>query len=130
VYEKGGNTGKSWFGNKMELENDALGLSLGTAADNYYVVAESEELCGGFPKIFIFDIPRTLSKTWDWGACYQSLESIKNRFFTSTKYRPKRVRLPFIPQMLVFSNSPPDVTCLTPDRWQIYEICDRHLVRR
>lgn len=122
VWEDTGCTGKSDFTTHMELKHSCMGLGLSTAADNFYAVSE-------FPRrAYIFDIPRTLPKRFDWAEVYMSLEKIKDRNFLSTKYKPKKVLLPVIPHVVVFSNQAPDLAALSVDRWKVYKIIQNQLV--
>lgn len=122
IWEEVGCTGKSDFTTYMELNHRIIGLGLSTALDNFYAV--SENVARGY----IFDIPRSLPKRFDWAEVYMSLEKIKDRNFLSTKYKPKKVILPVIPHVMVFSNQPPDLTQLSRDRWRVLKITDNKLV--
>jgi hypothetical protein len=124
IWESTGCTGKSMFTNYMELNHSVCGLGLGTARDNFYAVAELPP-----KRAYIFDVPRTLPKYFDWGDVYMSLEKLKDRNFLSTKYKSKKVFLPVIPHVMVFSNYPPKKECLSLDRWKIWKILGNILVQ-
>ena len=122
IWETEGCTGKSNFATYMEINHKVIGLGLGTATDNFYAVSELPA------RGYIFDIPRTLPKRFDWAEIYMSLEKIKDRNFLSTKYKPKKVILPVIPHLIVFSNYPPARAALSIDRWKVYRIVDQELI--
>lgn len=122
VWETTGRTGKSNFATWMELNHSCMGLGLSTAPDNFYAVSEFAR------RAYIFDVPRSLPKRFDWAEVYMSLEKIKDRNFLSTKYKPKKVILPIIPHVVVFSNQAPDLNALSVDRWKVFKIVDNALV--
>lgn len=121
VWEEEGCTGKSHFATWMEVKHNIIGLGLGKAADNFYAVSELPR------RGYIFDIPRTLPNSFDWAEVYMSLEKIKDRNFLSTKYKPKKVLLPVIPHIIVFSNYPPKKEALSKDRWKVFKIVEKQL---
>lgn len=115
-WEPKGNVGKSNFTTYMELNCKVIGLGLGTARDNYYAVSEMTA------RGYVFDVPRTPPKDFDWKDVYASLEKIKDCNFLSTKYKPKKVILPVIPHMVIFANIPPHYHMMSLDRWRVYRI--------
>jgi hypothetical protein len=123
IYEETGCTGKSMFTNYMELYHNICGLGLGTARDNFYAVAELPPKRG-----YIFDVPRSQPKNFDWADVYMSMEKLKDRNFMSTKYKSKKVFLPVIPHVMIFSNRAPDRRALSVDRWKVWKIENNTLV--
>lgn len=123
IYEEAGCTGKSMFTNYMELNHNICGLGLGTARDNFYAVAELPPKRG-----YIFDVPRSQPKNFDWADVYMSMEKLKDRNFMSTKYKSKKVFLPVIPHVMIFSNRAPDKKALSVDRWKVWKIQNNALV--
>lgn len=123
VWETTGKTGKTMFANWMELNTKTVVLGLGTAADNFYAVSALPS-----KKAYIFDVPRTQPKRWDWAEVYMSIEKIKDRNFLSTKYKPQKVFLPVAPHVLVFANQPPARKLLSDDRWRVWTIRNNELV--
>jgi len=122
IWEEEGCTGKSHFATYMEVNHSAIGLGLGTANDNFYAVSELAA------RSYIFDIPRTLPKRFDWSEVYMSLEKIKDRNFLSTKYKPKKVLLPVVPHVMVLANYPPKRAALSKDRWEVWKCTSNGLV--
>jgi hypothetical protein len=123
LFEDTGKTGKSQFATYMEVYHGVIGLGLGTATDNFFAVSELPA------RAYIFDVPRTQPKRFDWAEVYMSIEKIKDRNFLSTKYKPKKVILPVIPHVMIFSNQLPDKAALSMDRWEVFKIVGNTLIR-
>lgn len=70
--------------------------------------------------IVIMDFPRALNKERLY-QIYSALEESKDGLFYDPRYDRKEF---FIncPSVWIFSNQPPDVECLSLDRWNFYEI--------
>lgn len=115
-WEPIGNTGKSAFTKYLCAKHDALCVS-GKSADCKYAVVKYKELKKYYPKIVIFDIPRTNIDYIN----YEAIESIKNGCFFSGKYESTQV-LMNNPHVIIFANCPPDEHKLSKDRWNINEI--------
>lgn len=128
IWEETGNTGKSEFATYMEVHHNITGLGLSTALDNFYAVSAITDNGGKRPNGYIFDVPRTLPKRFDWAEVYMSMEKIKDGNFLSTKYVPKKVLYSKTPHMVVFSNQAPDIQAMSIDRWRIYKVCNNTLV--
>lgn len=124
IWEEEGCTGKSHFATYMEVHHKIIGLGLATAVDNFYAVSELPA------RGYIFDVPRTLPRRFDWAEVYMSIEKIKDRNFLSTKYKPKKVLLPVVPHVVVFSNYPPSWRALSLDRWTVFKICQGILIEQ
>jgi len=70
-----------------------------------------------YPKIIIFDVPRTHIDYLN----YEAIESIKNGCFFSGKYECCQVIMN-CPHVLIFANTEPERYKLSSDRWNIVEI--------
>lgn len=119
IWEEAGCTGKSEFGTYMEVHHKVIKLGLSTAPDNLYAVSE---MTANRPNGFIFDVPRSVPKRFDWAEVYMSMEQIKDGNFLSTKYKPKKVLYSHCMHIVVFSNQAPDYSALSADRWRVYKI--------
>lgn len=115
-YNENGNIGKSCFSKHCFLKYGTICVN-GKAADVKYVVAEA--LKNKDVNSVIFDIPRTN----EGFVSYQAIEEIKNGMVISTKYESCCVAFN-VPHLFIFSNYLPDKSCLSSDRWNIYEIDD------
>lgn len=124
VYDNIGCVGKTNFATYMEINKLAWGLGLGSAKDNYYAVSTMP--CR---RCYIFDVPRTQGKNFDWGEMYQSIEKIKDRNFLSEKYKCQKVILPIVPKILILANQPPHRAAMSADRWTVFEIINNALVQ-
>ena len=83
-----------------------------------YLISTQSTTC---KDIFLFNINRTVN---DNDIAYNTLESIKDGFLTSSKYLSKTIKLKTPNIVMVFSNSFPDREQLSRDRWIILEIKD------
>lgn len=119
-----GNTGKSAFTKYLCAKNDALCVS-GKSNDCKYAIVRYKEEKKYFPKIIIFDIPRTNIDYLN----YEAIESIKNGCFFSGKYECTQIIMN-CPHVIIFANSPPQEYKLSADRWNIIKIDSDQLDQR
>lgn len=126
IFDKKGNTGKTLFCDKYEVDNlhttlvvSAIG-SLRDIAD----VIRNWMTSGNVPRTIIFDLPRTLA---DRDSIYTLLESIKNGRLTCTKYAGTTLRFAR-PHVIVFANWLPKTALVSLDRWSIKEIKNDKLI--
>lgn len=124
IYESTGNVGKSAFCRYLGIHHDAIIVS-GKAADVKYMLFKYYEKHGCGPNIILYDIPRCNENYVSW----QALESIKNGNISSTKYESECF---FInpPHILCFSNFAPNIEKLSKDRWHIFKIQERDLIKK
>lgn len=73
-----------------------------------------------FPKTIIFDLPRAMSKDCLIGM-YSAIEQVKNGFIYDTRYSGYS-RWVDSPNIWVFTNTNPDLTKLSNDRWRLFNI--------
>lgn len=111
-----GNTGKSAFTKYLCAKHSALCVS-GKSGDCKYAIVQYKETEKIYPKIIIFDIPRT---NIDY-VNYEAIESIKNGCFFSGKYECRQVIMN-CPHVIIFANSKPEIHKLSQDRWNIVQI--------
>lgn len=111
-----GNTGKSAFTKYLCAKHDALCVS-GKSNDCKYAIVAYHEQKNKYPKIIIFDIPRTNIDYLN----YEAIESIKNGCFFSGKYECTQVIMN-CPHVIIFANTPPILSKLSIDRWNIINI--------
>lgn len=115
-WEATGGSGKSALCKYLCHSKDAL-LCSGRANDMKYLLVQYHKRKKVYPRIILFDVPRTNAKYID----YQGLEEIKNGCFASTKYECAMVIMPS-PHVVVFANAAPDETKLSADRWDVTEV--------
>ena len=111
-----GNTGKSIFAKYMYHHHGCLKLTWGDTGDILNVVFKMPAR-----RCYIFDLSRTKPKTFSQQDLYAAIEDIKNGYIFNTKYETG-VRVMNPPHVLVFANVPPDLRCLTGDRWNVRTI--------
>lgn len=104
-----GNAGKSTFATAYAATNSAYIVTPGKYADILYAYR--------FERVVFFDWPRDADDRFP----YSVVESFKNGYFLSTKYDVRRCRFS-TPHVVVFSNSLPDQSKLSIDRFIINEI--------
>jgi len=124
IYDKNGNNGKTEFCRYMYNALDAIIIDGGTKKDIACLIAmliEKDNRDFGKKTTFLFDFPRSIGSI-DYGA----LESVKNGFITSSKYESKTLVFNK-PHVIVMSNSLPNFTKMSMDRWILYELNDKKL---
>lgn len=77
--------------------------------------------------LYIFDMPRAMKKEKLFGF-YSALETIKDGYAYDDRY-DFREKVFDCPCIWVFSNCPPDFDCLSTDRWAVWHIIDKTLVK-
>ena len=120
-YDYKGGTGKSALVKLLCYKYDAVVCS-GKASDMKYMIVKYNEKNGVYPKVVIFDIPRSIK---DY-VSYSGIEEIKNGCFASSKYECEMV-LMNSPHILCFANEIPEFEKLSKDRWKITDlnpVCD------
>jgi len=106
-----GGCGKSTFAKHLAMKRNSLIVG-GKSADVKYAIAErlkTEDV-----PIVIWDLPRSIGDMVN----YQSIEEVKNGAFFSSKYESGMVIFN-TPHLIIFTNSMPDLSKLSMDRWVI-----------
>lgn len=115
-----GNTGKSALVKYLCYHYNALLVS-GKGTDMKYLVVKYKERTGGYPKLILFDIPRTSFDYISW----TGIEEVKNGCFASTKYECESVVMNN-PTIICFANREPPLdkepAVLSYDRWNVVDI--------
>jgi len=112
VYDKLGNSGKSFLSTYLSIYRDAYIINGGKEQDIYYNY-------NGQP-IVIFDLARDAPMV-AFDSIYRTMENFKNGYFLSTKYEGGCKR--FVPpHIIVFSNELPNVEKMSKDRWNIIDL--------
>jgi len=116
VVDEEGGAGKSEFTYHWidSEDSNAQSIQMGKHENMYYMFTQFEFL----PETIFFDSTRAGDEYFS----YQPLENIKNGRFTSTKYRPRQIRLPVRPHIVVMTNSFPNFADLSVDRWKVMVI--------
>lgn len=120
IFEREGNTGKSFLTKYLILEHGAIACS-GKSADILHAVAKAVE-AGVLPRVIIFDVPRVSMEY----VSFQAVESLKNGCAHSGKYEGTQLLIPH-PHIICFANEKPNISKLSKDRWTIQEIKNNQL---
>ena len=123
-WEQTGNVGKTSFAKYTAVHSGSLIVS-GKGNDMKYGIIKYKEKHGVAPRIVIIDIPRSIK---DY-VSYSGIEEIKNGLFFCGKYESDMCVFNS-PHVICFSNSPPDTSKFSKDRWCIYEIVNNKLAQR
>lgn len=114
--EQGG-MGKSSFV-RYAVQNMGAIVCSGKAADMKYMIVKYKEKKDDYPRIVIFDVPRSSAKY----ISYTGMEEIKNGVFSSSKYETDMVCMPY-PHVMVLCNFAPDMdnVDMSSDRFVAYD---------
>ena len=121
IVDPRGNSGKSAFAKYMAFHHGVPCLGWGKTGDLLYLVSEVPN-----KKAYFFDLSRTKPQDWASGDIYAAIEGIKNGHFVNTKYKCKTVLMQS-PHIWIFTNSKPNLSFMSVDRWHLWEIVDKDL---
>lgn len=108
-----GNKGKSWFAKWAERNLQECKVITCTKSADILMSADE------YTRTYIFDFPRCLGDFCPWSA----LEQMKNGLITDAKLKKEARVVDFAPpHIVIFSNSYPDRSKLSGDRWEVVEI--------
>lgn len=114
-WSDGGGIGKSSFAKYLIATRNCVFIDEGKKADIMKTIMDANM---DRPKMtVVFDIPRANGNQ----ISYKSIESIKNGMIYSPKYE-SGYKLFNAPHIIIFANSPPDMTKLSHDRWIINKL--------
>lgn len=121
-FDKLGGAGKTKLANMLVEHHNGCIITTGNVKDAFFAIESHIKKNNKSPTIIIFNITRALS---EYSGIYTIIESLKDKMFTSGKYSSKTIKLDTNPTVLVMSNSEPDISKLSHDRWWI-RIIDRN----
>lgn len=115
-YEPIGNSGKSKFGKYLAFHFPNVCLTTATKSNDILTAVADTYTA------YVLDFPRTINEDKDYTP-YKAIEQLKNGFITDSKLKKESRRIMFNPpHVIIFSNSPPEKSKLSLDRWKIYNI--------
>jgi hypothetical protein len=115
-YDTLGGSGKSTFAKYLAYHHNVMKLTHADAGSLLYQVAT------GTPRnAYIFDLSRSKGSNSTMNDIYQAIEAVKDGHFCCSKYESKEVIMRK-PHVFVFSNSPPDMKCISVDRLYISSV--------
>lgn len=116
VLDHNGNTGKSIMCEYLEFHDLGVELPPMSSAEDLL-----QAVFGiGEHKCYLIDMPRGMKKD-RLASFYAGLESLKNGTVYDKRYAFKKLRMSR-PQVFVFSNTMPDLSLLSIDRWSIFQV--------
>lgn len=122
LYDETGNSGKSSLAEYLEFKSIAYEIPLMNSIEDIMNCVCSVREQGNNPNCWIIDMPRGCKKD-KLGQFYSGIECLKNGVAYDKRYSFKKIRFDR-PQVIVFTNTLPDFSLLTPDRWIIWQIQD------
>lgn len=117
LYDEKGCCGKTCIAKWIHAKLPGVMIAGGKGSDIRHMVAARIEKTGLWPKIVIWNIPRTLEQF----VSYEAIEQVKDGLFASGKYEGAEVNMN-PPHIVVFSNFYPDTAKMSEDRWVIREL--------
>ncbi|AXQ65784.1 MAG: replication associated protein [Cressdnaviricota sp.] len=118
IYDTIGNSGKSIFAEYLEYHRLALELPPLRQFEDLLQFAYGFEN----QKAYLVDMPRAMKKD-KLSEFYSGLECLKNGVVWDKRYAAKKRRMDR-PQIIVFTNTLPEWTFMSKDRWACYEMDD------
>lgn len=123
VIDTFGNSGKSMFCKYLAYKQIALSLPTMVSMEDMLQFCMSQPPA----KAYLVDMPRALKKE-KLHQFWSGIEQLKNGYLYDKRYTG-RVKQIDEPQIVVFTNFPPDLSALSPDRWKMYAMtADRALI--
>lgn len=125
ILDRAGCQGKSTLASLMELHGRGIDMPPVNDADkliqslaDILIATENRD-----PKCVFIDIPRAMKQDKLFGM-YTAIEQIKKGKVVDTRYSYKQWWF-HSPQVWVFTNTVPDMTYLSADRWKLWAISER-----
>lgn len=122
IWDSEGNTGKTVLAKYLHTFHGAI-VAGGKDSDMKHAITRWQEITSKYPAIIIVDICRS-----DFRTDYSGIESLKNGLFFSGKYESAMLCSYNLPNVVVFSNFPPEEKNLSKDRWKIGNIKDGKII--
>lgn len=116
ILDEIGGAGKTTFAKYLTVKYKAV-LVDGKKNDILYVCANAPS------DLYLMN----LSRTTEHFVSYDSIEKVKDGYYMSAKYESLMI-VRNCPHFIVFANFLPDVSKMSRDRWNIYELKDKKLV--
>lgn len=116
ILDEQGNSGKSITCEWLEYQGLAMEIP------PFNNMEDIMQCCMGMKpqKVYLIDMPRAMKKD-KLAQFYSGLECLKNGLMYDKRYNFKRRRISR-PQIFVFTNTEPNWSFLTPDRWAVYKV--------
>lgn len=122
IYDQSGNCGKSLFAEHMEYVGLAEEVPPFRLMDDIFQWVATRPIKG----CYLVDMPRGMKKD-KLGDFYSGIEIIKNGVAYDKRYNAKKIRFDR-PRIFVFTNTLPDLSLMSQDRWKLWTIKSGDLV--
>lgn len=123
VYDKGGNLGKTIFCKHMGVFHNACMLPFCNDYKDIMRIAYDNPI----KKIFLIDMPKAVNKD-KLNQMFGAIEHLKGGYCFDDRYGFKDLWFS-PPEICIFSNSLPNMSLLSKDRWKIWIIKDNELLK-
>lgn len=122
IFDEKGEAGKSTLVRYLTVTELAMRIPPVTDAKDMIQIA----MCMKKTRSYIIDIPRSdRQKPWKVAAMWSGIETLKDGYSYDIRHSFK-FRQAKLPAIFVFTNTFPDLTCLSKDRWNIVFIDYKH----
>lgn len=121
IYDIDGNNGKSLFSEHMEYSGLAEEVPPFRLMDDIFQWVASRPI----KQCYIFDLPRGMKKD-KLGDFYSGIEVIKNGVAYDKRYTAEKIRFNR-PRILVFTNTLPEFSLMSKDRWKVWSLYENTL---
>lgn len=113
-----GHMGKSKFCKWMHFHHGAIMIPWGKTGDILNLVTKL-----GAKTVYLFDLSRSKPQDWAKDDIAAAMEQIKNGYIVNWKFETGAFLME-PPHIWCFSNSPPNISSMSADRWKLWEISD------
>lgn len=114
-----GKVGKTLMSRLLHFQYDTAVFRSMPNIDNLLTMVTNDK----WHRAYVFDYPRTYDSKSNPNDMWNLCEQVNDGFICSGKYVPKRVFRGFA-HVWVFTNTLPDLKCLSQDRWKLWTISD------
>lgn len=124
IFDPRGQNGKTTLTRFLASRKAAYMCKHSGGSINFATLVQSAIAAGWDQRCWIFD----LSRSTEDNAIYGPIEDIKDGMVTATKYRGESIVINR-PHVIVMANFLPKLMALSMDRWRIFQIVGRSLIR-
>lgn len=126
IYDSLGCSGKSKFVKHVcyNIPDTACKLAFGSSAQ-----LRSACISAGAKELYFIDLPRTLGRDDNINDIISTSEDIKNGFLVTSMYGLHKQLIFEPPHVVIFSNTLPPQDSMSADRWFVYSMEDKYLVK-
>lgn len=123
IYDPNGNNGKTMFGKYLMYHMKYPMYQFADAKDLMHLISNNLH-----KNAYLFDLTRTKPASFSGKDIYSCMEQIKNGVIQNVKYMTSQ-ELMMPPHVWVFANQLPKFESLTGDRWKVWTIENKELIK-